>query len=860
MGRAGSVAVPSSNRTALDYSTDPALKPVQPDYRLLIRRPPSLGVQPVLGSDAASAAVRSCLGGRYAVIAHHTRVTCINVDTGTMSATHNLPAPEERFVAVAPVHAATDPAMECARIWASTSHGRVMVLNAQNTGEYLETFESCSHFGVIYMLPVGSGEVWTLKDDGIIEVWQDRSITGSDRPLTAVRVFSIANELHMVKRHGMHAGFVLLYQRELWFSGGRSIWVFDTHMQADDPVQPSDMPAPRHQGSSSYVAAPRPVAHITLTTNDSVITCITSNAMFLEEARIESRGYVFAGTETAHVIVFRAASYERFRTIDLSNGQGSTKITAMKCVSDRWLWVGFESGKIMVMDIGADSSKGAIVCCSMGTPDANSWAVVKEWTPTEHSVVQIHVDWTPMLTERARLQIASVHANGSVYFWDGTLAMDWQSVELRKRTQEFANVRDISVQICSWNIDAIKPEALESSRNPKDREFLRTWLSSMESSPEIVVVGLQEVVDLESKTMTAKSLWKGGVVGKHKSKSKLAKPSADISKRYGLWKTALERTLSDTGTKYRVVECQNMVGLFVCVFARDDVFRSIAHVGVAQVKTGLGGLHGNKGGVGVRFVFDDTSFCFVNAHLAAGESGKNNAARLLHSRSIVNGMVFKKPSAEYQALTVGQQSGIMATSATGDLDNVTLDSYIDGGDGRQYLDHAACFFSGDLNFRLRVPRVQAERHIDAGDLDALLQYDQLLPLITSDVAKPAADPSLLYDNPGAGVAAADYSSGEEGEESVVTDEKAGSAGFALRLFREQPIRFKPTYKYDPGTDRYDSSEKRRTPAWCDRVLFKGGSGRATLPSSEGGAYDTQGQITPVLYKRYEVKLSDHRPI
>ncbi|KAJ1936314.1 hypothetical protein FBU59_005093, partial [Linderina macrospora] len=507
------------------------------------------------------------------------------------------------------------------------------------------------------MLPVGGGEVWTLKDDGIFEVWQDRSITGSDRPLTALRVFSIATELHIVKRHGLHVGFLLLYQRELWFSAGRNIWVYDTLMQADDPAQTPDVLAPRHQGSSSYVAAPRPVAHIMLTSNDSAITCITSNAMYLDEARIESHGYVFAGTETSHVIVFKAASYERFRTLDLGNGQGSTKITAMKCVSDRWVWVGFESGKIMVVDIGGDSGKGGVVRCPMGTFDVGGWAVVKEWTATEHSVVQIHVDWSPMLTERGRLQVASVHSNGSVYFWDGTLAMDWQSVELRKRTREFATVRDIGVQICSWNIDAIKPEALESSRNPEDREFLRTWLSAMGNSPEIVVVGLQEVVDLESKTMTAKSLWKGGVVGKHKSKSKskLAKPSADISKRYGLWKTALERTLSDTGTKYRVVECQNMVGLFVCVFARDDVFRSIAHVGVAQVKTGLGGLHGNKGGIGVRFVFDDTSFCFVNAHLAAGESGKNNAARLGHARSIVRGMVFKKPSAEYQAVTVGQQ-------------------------------------------------------------------------------------------------------------------------------------------------------------------------------------------------------------
>ena len=48
-------------------------------------------------------------------------------------------------------------------------------------------------------------------------------------------------------------------------------------------------------------------------------------------------------------------------------------------------------------------------------------------------------------------------------------------------------------------------------------------------------------------------------------------------------------------------------------------------------------------------------------------------------------------------------------------------------------------------------------------------------------------------------------------------QKRDNPAFALKDFQETQLYFAPTFKYDIGTQNYDSSEKQRIPAWCDRV-------------------------------------------
>ncbi|KAG8947913.1 hypothetical protein FRC03_000891 [Tulasnella sp. 419] len=387
-----------------------------------------------------------------------------------------------------------------------------------------------------------------------------------------------------------------------------------------------------------------------------------------------------------------------------------------------------------------------------------------------------------------RLVVASVGRDDCMRFWDGLLGSDWIEGEVRKQEASYCTFRHVNVIICTWNVDAAKPEALtpcgigsdhKARTNEANINFLEDVLKSVDR-PDILVFGFQELIDLESRKLTAKTVLLGGQKQKRNADGSI---SDKVSRAYRLWYDRLVlavRVAMPADSPYTVIHTENLVGLFTCIFVRNAEKAFLRDIAITTVKRGMGGRYGNKGAIVARFVIDDSSLCFINCHLAAGQHHK-------HSRN-------QDVAAVLEEKAVFPEVNVEESSV----------AYDGGGDGSMILDHEVVFLNGDLNYRIDQRREAVISNIQAGQLDYLLTHDQLL--------------KEMKLNP----------------------------GFRLRSFLEAPITFPPTYKYDRKSNDYDTSAKRRVPAWCDRILYR--------------CRDSAKRVEALHYQRYEVNVSDHRPV
>lgn len=162
--------------------------------------------------------------------------------------------------------------------------------------------------------------------------------------------------------------------------------------------------------------------------------------------------------------------------------------------------------------------------------------------------------------------------------------------ELLKRETSFSTFRNLSLLIISWNMDAAKPDALE--HDLPNISFLNDVLTSVDS-PDIISFGFQEVIDLESRRMTAKTVLLGGKKKGHDD----GKISEKVTPSYKRWHDRLVqavRLAMPPNSPYTVIETENLVGLFSCMFIKSTERTSLKDVAITTIKRGMGGRYGNK--------------------------------------------------------------------------------------------------------------------------------------------------------------------------------------------------------------------------------------------------------------------------
>ncbi|OWM88297.1 hypothetical protein CDL15_Pgr003709 [Punica granatum] len=157
-------------------------------------------------------------------------------------------------------------------------------------------------------------------------------------------------------------------------------------------------------------------------------------------------------------------------------------------------------------------------------------------------------------------------------------------------------------------------------------------------------------------------------------------------------------------------------------------------------------------------------------------------------------------------LTSGQKDGAEQrrnADVSEILRRTCFSSIFDNDQPQTIRSHDQIFWFGDLNYRLNMADSDVRKLVAKKQWNELMNHDQL--------------------------------------------SKELQVGRVFEGWKEGAINFPPTYKYEINSDGYvgetpREGEKKRSPAWCDRILWLGRG------------------IKQLSYKRADIRLSDHRPI
>jgi hypothetical protein len=234
--------------------------------------------------------------------------------------------------------------------------------------------------------------------------------------------------------------------------------------------------------------------------------------------------------------------------------------------------------------------------------------------------------------------------------------------------------------------------------------------------------------------------------------------------------------------EYTCIASTYLQAILTFVFIRSPLMKHVHGITKEVIATGYADMFGNKGGVAVRFFLGDTSICAIGSHFNSGQGAlekRNQDYHKISGRSTLglnDCTVSTLPHSVFPYQTFRNTFRTTSLSAHGF--GAISQQY------KQFYPHASdigsrsdvTFWLGDLNYRIHGTKRSVEDMLAFHRHFALLHLDQL------NAEKEVR--SIFYG------------------------------------FKEGIIAFPPTYKYDPGQQCYDTSQKQRIPSWTDRILFR----------------------------------------
>ncbi|XP_021734312.1 type II inositol polyphosphate 5-phosphatase 15-like isoform X1 [Chenopodium quinoa] len=717
-------------------------------------------------------------------------------------------------------------------VWSGHKDGRICgwKMDDGRKNGFKECLSWQAHRGpVLSMVMTSYGDLWSGSENGIIRIWpweaivKALSLKAEERHMAILEAErSYVDLKSQVTLNGVCYMFVSDVKylvsdhstAKVWSAGVFSFALWDARTRELLKVFNTDGQVESWLDNASLQD---------LTTEDEM------KMRYVAALKKEKPQGSFGFLQRSRNAILGAADAVRRAAVKGAVGDDNRRTEAMIVTIDGMIWSGCSSGLLVQWDGNGNRLQefqyhpfGVLCLCTYGS---------KIWVGYSSGLVQV-VDldgnllgsWVAHSSPIIKSGVGSAYiftlaGHGGIRGWNITSPGPIDNLiraELSGKEFLYTRLENLKVLAGTWNV----------AQGRASYDSLISWLGSASSETDVVVVGFQEL------EMGA------GVLAMSAAKETVGLEGSAV----GQWWLDTIGNLLDEGSTFERVGSRQLAGLLIAVWVRKNLEAHVGDVDAAAVPCGFGRAIGNKGAVALRMRIYERTMCFVNCHFAAHLEAVNR--RNADFDHVYRSMVFNRPSNNNGAagimpylllscsvacfiyfscfvyrsglslalcLAVGVSSTVQMLRSTSGVGYRSVEVMPDLSEADLVI------FLGDFNYRLDgISYDEARDFISQRCFDWLRERDQLRAEM--------------------------------------------EAGRVFQGMREAIVRFPPTYKFErhqPGLAGYDAGEKKRIPAWCDRILYR--DSRTT--SASECSLDCPVVCSVLEYEAcMDVTDSDHKPV